>query len=46
MTDNYTDYTKKDISYNKEYGCIAPLSQEEKDELKMRILIAINANLA
>ncbi len=46
MTDKYTDYAKKDIFYNKEFGSIPTLSQEEKKELKMRILNAINANLA
>lgn len=46
MIDNYTDFKKKNISYNSGQGCIAPLSQQEKDDLKMRIMVAISSNLA
>lgn len=46
MTDNYTDFKKKNISYNSGQGYIAPLSQQEKDDLKMRIMVAISSNLA
>ena len=45
MTDNYAKYAKRQNPPAGNPG-VAPLSADEKAELKMRIMLAINGNMA
>ena len=45
MTDNYAKYAKRQNPPAGPPG-VAPLSADEKAELKMRIMLAINGNMA
>ena len=45
MTDNYAKYAKRQNPPAGTPG-VAPLSADEKAELKMRIMLAINCNMA
>lgn len=46
MTDNYTDFAERHKPSGTAQSLVAPLTAEEKAELKMRILLAINKNMA
>ncbi len=46
MTNNYKDYTKRHIGTKGKYPAVEPLSDEEKANLKIRILLAINDKMA
>ncbi len=46
MTDNYKDYTNRQTVHNKAISTVVPLSTEEKADLKMRILLAVNERMA
>lgn len=46
MANKYIDRTRRQIPVTKGNSLVAPLTQEEKAELKMRILIALNAKMA
>ncbi len=46
MTNNYKDYTKQHIGTKERYPAVEPLSDEEKANLKIRILLAINDKMA
>ena len=46
MTDNYTNYRKRQVNDDNAFLNVAPLSKEEKEDLKMRILFAINTRMA
>lgn len=46
MTDNYTNGRKQQTIYKGKVCTVAPLTNEEKADLKMRILFAINAKMA
>ena len=45
MTDNYAKYAKRQNPPAGSPG-VAPLSTDKKAELKMRIMLAINGNMA
>lgn len=46
MTDNYTDYSKPKTVIGNNIGCLSPLSEQEKAELKLRIAIAIGEGIS
>ncbi len=46
MTNNYKDYKERHIASKKKVYAAKPLSNEEKAELKMRIMLAINNRMA
>lgn len=46
MTNNYKDYTKQQTVHKKAISTVEPLSHEEKADLKMRILLAVNERMA
>lgn len=45
MTDNYTNYNKQQAMPGNGVCTIQPLSKEEKADLKMRILLALNGDI-
>ena len=46
MTDNYTNSRNQQTPYKGRVCTVAPLTNEEKADLKMRILLAINTKMA
>lgn len=46
MTDKYTNYTKRQEQFAATVNTVAPLTCEEKAELKARILLALNRGMA
>ncbi len=46
MANKFINQTRKQIPFAKGKASVAPLTTEEKADLKMRILLAINAKMA
>ncbi len=46
MTDKYTNYAKRQKQFAAAASTVAPLTSEEKAELKARILLAVNRGMA
>ncbi|GEM_PF-3521124 len=46
MANKFINQTSKQIPLAKGQASVAPLTNEEKADLKMRILLAINAKMA
>lgn len=46
MTDKYTDYSRLHTAMTENIYCVKPLSTKEKEELKLRISIAIGEGIS